>query len=126
MHRRSRFRFRPVSRFRHAAAFALVSAVVSACAGSTSTTSGGKSEHISRFTFHGAWPFTVDRGTLACLPIDQVIFTAPDGTTYGVNGTARDHGYPDITPIWRKDPTVPGTRVYSGDVIDAGLALCGG
>ena len=110
-------------------AVALTTLAVAACGGS-----GGKphSLHISASSFHGTWPFTVSSGVVACRhpphsgPFGVVTFTAPDGTTYGINGTALDHGYPDVTPIWRKPahPLVPGERVSIGDVQDRGLQLC--
>jgi Protein of unknown function (DUF2511) len=68
-------------------------------------------------------------GTLRC---DQgmVTFTAPDGTTYWVNGTAGDaaasNGWQDIHPIWANsnDP-YSGPKKNIGPLIDDGLSLCG-
>lgn len=93
----------------------------------TDSTSGVTSctEPISRQTFHGTWPFTVSHGTLECDQPQSVYFTDPNGTSYGVNGTALDHGAKPVAPIWEKDPTGAAPRVYLGDVIDAGLKLCG-
>jgi Protein of unknown function (DUF2511) len=104
--------------------------VVSLCAtavgcGSTSAQNGSsaRSITISKATFHGTWPFTVDAGTLRCEPPQSVVFSA-NGTDYGVNGSALDAGYKDAKPIWKKDPTGLAPNVSIGDVIDRGLQLC--
>jgi len=92
----------------------------------TDTSSSASPGVISQGTFKGTWPFTVDHGTLSCEPPQSVAFTDPSGTTYGVNGSAQDAGHPNVTPIWKKDNSGNGgPRVYLGDVIDAGLKLCG-
>jgi hypothetical protein len=57
-----------------------------------------------------------------------VVFKAPDGTDYAVNGSAGDAGYPDIRPIWAANPD-PLTSDYIPKIaitplIDAGLRLC--
>jgi hypothetical protein len=94
--------------------------------GSSGSSSDAHSKNISRTTFDGTWPFTVDHGTLACDPPQAVTFTDPSGNTYGVNGSALDAGEADVKPIWKKDTSASGgPRVYIGDVIDAGLKLCG-
>lgn len=56
-----------------------------------------------------------------------MIFRAPDGTDYAVNGTALtvEPDLPKIDAIWKNDPDVPGTRINIGPVIDKGLSLCG-
>lgn len=98
----------------------------SSSASSSTSSAEPSSEAISKATFHGTWPFTVVRGTLRCDPPESVYFADPAGRTYGVNGSALDHGAPNVTPIWKKDTSPGGTpRVYLGDVIDAGLKLCG-
>jgi hypothetical protein len=76
----------------------------------------------------GAWPLTVSHGEVRCegsAGAGAVIFRAPDGTDYGVNGTALGSGAPRIDPIWKKDPDIPGARVDIRPVLDKGLALCG-
>jgi hypothetical protein len=88
------------------------------------------SMYVSRATFKGVWPFTVKRGTLKCiLPSQSVIFTS-SGRTYAVNGMANSAtDYPPIDSIWARDPKplTPGyyEKKSIGDVIDAGLKLCG-
>lgn len=83
---------------------------------------GSNSVAISRAQMGDAYPFTVD-GELRCVAPSSVIFVA-NGTTYGVNGTAKGHGYPGIDPIWRDDVRVPGTKINVGSVIQQGLELC--
>jgi hypothetical protein len=80
-------------------------------------------QQLSSTTFPGEWPLTVEEGTLFCEAPSRVAFRAPDGTTYAVNGTARQK-YPGIDPIWRPNPDLPGTKISLGDLIPMGLALC--
>ena len=75
----------------------------------------------------GDWPLTVQEGVLRCEGsggIGAVVFRTPDGTDYGVNGTALGQGFPRIDAIWKKDPDIPGTRINIGPVLDRGLELC--
>jgi len=53
-----------------------------------------------------------------------VLFEAPDGTTYGLNGTAQTMGYPGIDPIWKPDPLGYGLKINIGALMDRGLELC--
>lgn len=47
----------------------------------------------------GSWPFTVDKGVLACHAPDSVTFTA-NGTEYALSDDARWIGrYPSVSPI---------------------------
>jgi hypothetical protein len=52
-----------------------------------------------------------------------VVFTAPNGREYAVNGMASGRGYADIDPIWRDAPG-PAPKVSIGPLIDVGLELC--
>jgi Protein of unknown function (DUF2511) len=61
-------------------------------------------KEINSAMFKGEWMLTVDRGTIACEPPSALIFIAPDGTQYGINGTAETMGYADIQPIRIDDP----------------------
>lgn len=78
------------------------------------------------------WPLTVKQGLLQCesevLPsftVERVTFEAPDGTVYGVNGSAVSVGYPRIDPIWKKDDSAGyGLKVNISPLIDRGLRLC--
>jgi hypothetical protein len=110
--------------------------VCAACTTSNTSTpsdeSGGEttaqqgSIQISASEVSDEWPLTVDSGTLSCEPPSSVTFTTPDGTTYAVNGTAQTLSVaPDIDPIWKDDPDVPGAKINIGELIDRGLALCG-
>jgi hypothetical protein len=72
---------------------------------SDSGTSNSDGVEVSAAELGDKWPLTVDRGTLRCEGDIDVIFTAPDGTEYGVNGTALDHGFKDIDPIWATAPS---------------------
>ena len=79
---------------------------------------------ISKTNFSGEWMLTVDDGELLCVSPKSVVFIAPDGTKYGVNGTAKDFGYPDIRPIWKDNPAIEGTKIDIGSLINEGLKLC--
>lgn len=79
----------------------------------------------------GQWPLKVKSGLLQCeeevsggFVLQKVWFTAPDGTVYGVNGTAQDAGYPGIDSIWKNDPAGYGLKINIGPLIDRGLKLC--
>jgi hypothetical protein len=85
------------------------------------------SRSVSRAEFGDRWPLTVDSGTLRYEPGHAVVFRAPDGTDYAVNGSAHGGRYRDIGAIWA-DNTDPATADYIPKVdlaplIDAGLAL---
>jgi len=56
---------------------------------------------ISSGEYGKKWPFSVERGILSC-ENNEVLFTA-NGTTYGVNGTAKGRGRPGIEAIWKKE-----------------------
>ena len=68
------------------------------------------------------WPFTVSRGTLKC-DRDAVIFVS-DGQAYAINGFAGSRGFADVSPIWRDNTAIPGTKINIGAVLDPGLDLC--
>lgn len=83
-------------------------------------------------TLGSDWPLTVDYVVLHCknitaggMNLQVVTLDAPDGSTYAVNGTAKDHtDYPSAEAIWADDPKVDGLKINIGPVIDSGLALC--
>ncbi len=86
--------------------------------------------YIHRDDFGDAWPFTVDDGVLECHPPDRVVFIH-DGVTYAINGMARgammagEGDYVDFREtIWRDNPDGSTPKVYVGDIIQMGLALC--
>ena len=101
------------------AATALLVAVLAGCGSSPS----GHSEILSQADYDGTWPFRVASGTLRCLPGKEhpplgAIVIKVAGTSYAVNGAARDSGYRPTAPI--RDESHPGL----GDVIVEGGALC--
>lgn len=57
---------------------------------------------ISQKEYGDKWPFTVEKGDLACR--NNAVFFVVNGTAYAVNGVASSQGYNDITPIWREEP----------------------
>ena len=76
----------------------------------------------------GEWPLTVSRGDVGCDGIrgfGSVIFTAPGGTRYAVNGTAQTKHteLPKIDVIWKK-PDSSGRRISLKPIIDKGLETC--
>lgn len=83
--------------------------------------------YVEPADFDEPWPLTVDGGTLRCEPPSAVVFTAPDGTEYAVNGMAESQDYADIEPIWRDDPDPPAgadLKVSIHPLIEAGLDMC--
>lgn len=79
---------------------------------------------VTQDQYGDAWPLTVDEGVLRCDPVDQVIFTGPDGNEWQVNGAAASAGYDDIEPIWADNPSIDGAKVNISPLIDDGLELC--
>jgi hypothetical protein len=76
-----------------------------------------------------AWPFTVAEMHLQCLPGRAVVVTdAETGVMYPLNGTAKAKALAlamePIDKVWRDDPTIPGTKVSIGPLIEQGLQLC--
>ena len=100
----------------------MVAAVLSGCAGASSTTSG-TSIDISKNDLGEDWPLTVDAGTLSCE--NGAVTFESGGTQYAVNGMAgsRDIGV-DIEPIWADDPSGDAPKVSIGPLIQRGLVLC--
>ncbi len=96
-----------------------------ACSDSSSLSAGRRSENVSRSTFTGVWPFTVDAGVLGCTQPQSVTF-AVAGTTYGVNSSALDTGSAPIDPIRGLDASGRGAKKSLRDVVAQGLALCKG
>ncbi len=78
---------------------------------------------VSRAAYGSEWPFTVDSGTVDCVPPDAAIFRAGE-TTYQLNRVARDSGFAPIHPIWRDDPDRPGQRMSVTALIDLALQQC--
>lgn len=99
---------------------------------------------ISQKDYGDKWPFTVEKGDLACR--NNAVFFVVNGTAYAVNGVASAQGYNDITPIWRENPELLEfakqvakkenrslvdvqkemgiSRVNISPILNAGLELC--
>ncbi|HEY4755677.1 MAG TPA: DUF2511 domain-containing protein [Ignavibacteriaceae bacterium] len=89
---------------------------------------------VSQSQYGANWPFTVGKGLLGCInhgehpyaniQVKSVYFKA-NGITYAVNGAATDQKIGvDIDPIWKSNPSIPGTKINIGSIIDKGLSLC--
>lgn len=88
-----------------------------------------KSIQVHRSQFGDKWPLTVEYGTIFCLGNRAVIFRAPDGKDYALNGPAIQMGYQRITPnhpIWRNGTKYGDvqTKVDLGVLTAVGLKLC--
>lgn len=84
---------------------------------------------ISAEALGDAWPFTVAEMHLQCLPGSAVVVTDVEtGLMYPLNGTAKAKAnqlaLEPIDKVWRDNPTIPGTKVSIGPVLDQGLQLC--
>lgn len=121
-------RLAPMTAWAKATILAGLLVILAGCGTSSSSTASpsGSSRPVTRATFQGTWPFTVDHGILGCDPsigTGAVGFNV-DGHLYGVNGFANPPRYSDVKPIWKKDPASPGLRITLGDMISQGLKLC--
>ena len=82
--------------------------------------------------FGKKWPLTVPYAVVHCeditaggMNLQVVTLDTPDGDTYAVNGTAKDHtNYPSAEAVWAADPKVTDLKIDISPVIDAGLSLC--
>ena len=63
-------------------------------------------------------------GEIECIDTIYIVFHTAD-QTYALNGLAKGH-YADISPIWRDNPSEPGTKVNIYPLIERGLALRNG
>lgn len=99
---------------------AVSAALLSAC----SSTPEYKAQEVSADQFGDKWPLTVDKGTLHCEPPTRIVFTAPDGQKYGVNGSAAND-YISILEI-TKETEYNGIKMKmsSANLIDIGMKLC--
>lgn len=88
-----------------------------------------------REAWSGTWPLTIDGGMLTCTNVlraggqPAVYLTTRNGDMWPLNGVAKAHhssfgAKPDITPIWRDNPDLPGTKVNIGPLVQKGLRLC--
>lgn len=81
---------------------------------------------ITRDDFEpGTWPLEPEYGALRCEDGSAVVFDAPDGQTYAVNGTAKSWKKGrEIRPIWLDNPDLEGLKIDIGPLIDEGLSRC--
>lgn len=90
----------------------------------------GKPGLVTRTDLGEQWPLTVDYAVLHCQPkeaggyhLQLATLTAPDGTLYALNGSAKAHTpAKDIEPIWAPDPATK-ARISIGPLIDKALTL---
>lgn len=78
---------------------------------------------VTRAEFGDAWPFTVPEGALRCQTDRQrkyVTLDTGDGIWYGLNGSAKDFGFPDSASILK--PGIVGNNLQP--FIARGLTLC--
>ncbi|WP_257387845.1 YebY family protein [Tahibacter caeni] len=83
---------------------------------------------VSKSDLGDRWPLTVDSGTLRCRPFRgnlQILTIEVDGKVWAVNGTAIGQGFPEINPIWKGNPEIPGAKINIGPLIDLAKSLCG-
>ena len=83
-----------------------------------------KTLEVTAEQFGDKWPLTVEKGTLHCEPPTRIVFTAPDGQKYGVNGSA-SNDYVTIIEI-TKDTESMGQKFKMDPsiLIDEGINLC--
>ena len=86
-------------------------------------TSHPPGEWVSKTEVGDPWPLTVEGGWLDCIAGDEIVFRSGE-KAYAVNGTASDHKYARIDPIWRRSPSIAGTRINIGPLLDRGLKVC--
>ena len=84
-----------------------------------------QAETITAAEYGDKWPFTVNEGTLICLPPGAVILRTRQGR-YNINGLAISHYERNkhVREIWKLDPKNPEMRISLGDIIPRGLKLC--
>lgn len=78
---------------------------------------------VTRDSMGESWPLTVDQAHVECLDGRLAVVHA-NGMTYALNGTAKSRGYPAVDPIWRANPSIPGTKISIGPLIDIALKQC--
>lgn len=86
---------------------------------------------IRQEEFGERWPFTVAHAELGCGEVGghQAAVVGSNGKIYALNGTAKGIAQrlgweSDITPIWRDNPAIPGTKVSIGPMIDLARTRC--
>ena len=95
-----------------------LTAIVSGCSYSTNM-------KINRDDLGDTWPFTVNSGVIACNhPSSAVVFFTNE-KIYAVNEVAKGQKrYADVREILRAHPSVAGSKIDIGPILDRGLKLC--
>lgn len=93
-----------------------------------------KRQVVNRAEFGGAWPLTVDGGTLRCKfpdadrPQLHALLIEVGADTYALNGVAKTHaarnGWRDVKEVWRDNPHIPGTKVPVAPLLERAAVLC--
>ncbi len=71
--------------------------------------------------FGDSWPFTVSKGVI--LNTDYSVIFRYENTEYGLNGFSTSRGYEKVDKIWADNPSIPGTKISIGSMINIGLNL---
>lgn len=95
--------------------------VLVACGG------GSDDATVSKASFKGDWPLTVNTASIACgVKNKQSVGVKVNGTTYALNGTAKTwEKWPGLEPVWAPDPST-GASVSVGDLIEYAQQYCAG
>ena len=78
---------------------------------------------VSRDQFGDEWPLTVEIGEVECIDGFVAVFHQ-NGKAWALNGAAQTRGYPEIDPIWRDNPSIPGAKVDIGVLTELALKQC--
>jgi hypothetical protein len=88
---------------------------------SSRSNEGPRTIRVSAAQYGSEWPLTVSGGVLSCETYMEVVLTTPDGTSYGINGSARGNDrWVDGRTIYK--PGVVG--VDTSFLIELGLGVC--
>lgn len=85
-------------------------------------TDGSRTRNVSRASYVGEWPLTVESATIGCDGSNPWVRLGAD--FYALNGTGRGGGYKDIDPIWAYDSNGDGLKVNIGPLREDALKLC--
>lgn len=79
--------------------------------------------YVSRAHFGNNWPLTVPDGFVECKNGYIALFHR-GGMTWALNGSAKTFGYPEIDPIWKDNPAIPGLKIAITPLLDLALKQC--
>lgn len=95
-----------------------LTAIASGCSYSTNM-------KVSRDDLGDTWPFTVDRGVIACNHPSLAVVFFTNEKIYAVNGVAKGQKrYADVREILRDDLSAAESKADIGPILDRGLKLC--